>query len=224
MKFLCSNCKAKYQIADEKVAGRTLRMTCRRCKEEIVIHGGPEVTLPSLYPVGAGASPLPPPSPLGADFQMQVAAQGRAAPPIAPPIDEWHVGINDVPVGPMRREEVARKLAVGAIGPQSLAWREGLDDWLPIRNIPELAVLCGPPPGIGLPPPGVYAQPQAQYGGLPPVTIGEPPIVIADPGHVEKGPFILIIGAVRLFTSADAVSLVWISAAPHSADVKANLL
>ena len=32
MKFLCSNCKAKYQIADEKVAGRTLRMTCRRCQ------------------------------------------------------------------------------------------------------------------------------------------------------------------------------------------------
>ena len=41
MKFLCGNCKAKYQIADEKVAGRTLRMTCRRCKEEIVIHGEP---------------------------------------------------------------------------------------------------------------------------------------------------------------------------------------
>lgn len=31
MKFLCDNCKAKYQIADDKVAGKTVRMKCRRC-------------------------------------------------------------------------------------------------------------------------------------------------------------------------------------------------
>ena len=31
MKFLCDNCKAKYQIGDEKVAGKTVRMKCRRC-------------------------------------------------------------------------------------------------------------------------------------------------------------------------------------------------
>ena len=35
MKFLCGNCKAKYQIADEKVTGRTLRMKCRRCDHDI---------------------------------------------------------------------------------------------------------------------------------------------------------------------------------------------
>src|SRR3954464_12182419 len=31
MKFLCPSCKAKYQIADEKVAGRSVRMKCRKC-------------------------------------------------------------------------------------------------------------------------------------------------------------------------------------------------
>src|SRR6478752_5898783 len=31
MKFLCPSCKAKYQIADEKVAGRCVRMKCRKC-------------------------------------------------------------------------------------------------------------------------------------------------------------------------------------------------
>ncbi|MDH5492071.1 MAG: zinc-ribbon domain-containing protein, partial [Myxococcales bacterium] len=39
MKFLCEGCKAKYTIPDEKVAGKTLRMTCRRCGEEILIRG-----------------------------------------------------------------------------------------------------------------------------------------------------------------------------------------
>ena len=38
MKFLCPNCKAKYQIADEKVSGRTLRMDCRRCGQNITIR------------------------------------------------------------------------------------------------------------------------------------------------------------------------------------------
>jgi len=31
MRFLCEQCKAKYQIADEKVAGKTVRMKCRKC-------------------------------------------------------------------------------------------------------------------------------------------------------------------------------------------------
>ena len=39
MKFLCPQCKAKYQIADDKIDGRTLRMKCRRCEHEIVVKG-----------------------------------------------------------------------------------------------------------------------------------------------------------------------------------------
>jgi len=143
MKFLCSNCKAKYQIADDRVAGRTLRMTCRRCQQEIVIRGEP-TGHPSSVSIPAPIAPRvlsPPPSALGADFQMQVASSLHSPLPQPPMLDEWHVAINDVPVGPMRREEVARKLAVGAIDSESLAWREGLDDWLPIRQLPELAVL-----------------------------------------------------------------------------------
>src|SRR6185503_2249898 len=38
MKFLCENCKAKYQIADDKVAGRTVRMKCRKCNHMIEVE------------------------------------------------------------------------------------------------------------------------------------------------------------------------------------------
>src|SRR4051812_35811076 len=38
MKFLCDNCKAKYQIADEKVAGKTVRMKCRKCGHMIEVR------------------------------------------------------------------------------------------------------------------------------------------------------------------------------------------
>lgn len=38
MKFLCPSCKAKYQIADEKVIGRTVKMKCRQCGHVIEIN------------------------------------------------------------------------------------------------------------------------------------------------------------------------------------------
>jgi hypothetical protein len=94
-------------------------------------------------------TPPPPPSPLGADFR---AAAAPPAPLTSPgPPDEWHVAIDDHPIGPIQRDEVARKIAAGALGLDSLAWREGLDDWMPIREIPELRTLCETAGGASLP-------------------------------------------------------------------------
>ena len=63
----------------------------------------------------------------------------------------WHVSINDVPVGPVRLEELGHKIDAGAVSEYSLVWREGLDEWRPLATVPELmAVLherrhSGPP-------------------------------------------------------------------------------
>src|ERR1043165_3191920 len=74
MKFLCRNCKAKYQIADEKVAGRTLRMTCQQCGEPIVVRGPAKQTTGPLRPVTAASLQAPAP----AFAQQAVAAQALA--------------------------------------------------------------------------------------------------------------------------------------------------
>ncbi len=176
MKFLCGNCKAKFQIPDEKVVGRTLRMKCRRCNHDILIdgHAMPGAAMPqpagpprrvgggsavSLIPgpmrVGSGVGPLPartippgpglarsrpPPSPLGADFRRHVAAP-PAVPARTAPYDLWHAAIQDMPVGPMTREELSRKIEAGAVTSESLCWREGMDDWRPLRELAELAAL-----------------------------------------------------------------------------------
>jgi hypothetical protein len=161
VKFLCSHCKAKYQIPDEKVAGRTLRMTCRTCHQEIVIRSEPAAPARRASMVGA-----PPPSALGADFQRRVAGSLLPSPPPVAVLDEWHVAVNDTPVGPVERDEVARMLAAGTLTAESLAWREGLDDWLPVRRIPELAVLCSP--AAQLPAPPAFVQP-AQRAELSPI-------------------------------------------------------
>lgn len=39
MIFLCGNCQAKYQLPDERVAGRTVRMKCRKCAHLIEVTG-----------------------------------------------------------------------------------------------------------------------------------------------------------------------------------------
>jgi hypothetical protein len=176
MKFLCRNCKAKYQIADEKVAGRTLRMTCQQCGEPIVVRGPARQTTGQMRPAGSAALQAPAP----AFAQQAVAAQavapqaigakstgaalvaelGRHVPPPPPepaPQEEWHVAINDAPVGPLRRDEVARRITQGIINRESLAWREGMDDWMPIKHIAELTALFAPPAPLAPPAPAVIA-------------------------------------------------------------------
>lgn len=195
MKFLCPQCKAKYQIADEKIERRTLRMKCRRCEFEIVVKGDAASVgagaagsassedaapgLESVVPRAAAESAAPKAGPraagsaLGADFRRQMSAGAASEPPKAAPpapVDAWHVAINEVPVGPMRRDEVGRKIASGAVDGESLCWREGFDDWRPVKDVAELAPLlrrpaparpAAPVPGRPLPGP---SKPGAAVG------------------------------------------------------------
>jgi predicted Zn finger-like uncharacterized protein len=213
MKFLCGNCKAKYQIADEKVSGRTLRMKCRRCGHDILIDGhnmpasnppaaaaapprraGSASVVPAPPRAGSGAQSLPPrpgtaspalprpttsrskpPSTLGAEFRRHMAAPPEV-PKRTAPYDLWHVAIKDVPVGPMTREELGRKIEAGAVNADSLCWREGMDDWRPLGGLPELSQLLrrgreaarSRPPPRPRPPPHVPAPQGSRPSQFPP--------------------------------------------------------
>src|SRR5262249_51490287 len=68
MKFFCDNCKAKYQIGDDKIAGKVVRMKCRRCGYDIHVSGNvaegarpPEATSESGSDVWDMPSSAPPP-------------------------------------------------------------------------------------------------------------------------------------------------------------------
>jgi len=67
VKFLCEQCKAKYQIADDKAAGKTVRMKCRKCGYLIEVRA--EVTETSVTsnvtnePQKPAGPPRPPPKP-----------------------------------------------------------------------------------------------------------------------------------------------------------------
>ena len=55
--------------------------------------------------------------------------------------DEWHVGINGIPVGPIRLNELRSKAAAGAINKDSLVWQEGFEEWKPLSTFPELVAI-----------------------------------------------------------------------------------
>jgi TonB family protein len=84
-------------------------------------------------------------SPLASAFTDLVGA-GKSATAgtgldAAMPADEWFVGVNDVPVGPIRLAELRSKALSGAVTLDSLVWRDGQEDWRPLRTFPELVAI-----------------------------------------------------------------------------------
>lgn len=52
--------------------------------------------------------------------------------------DEWYVGIDDSPVGPIPLSELRARATQGQVTIDSLVWRDGFEDWKPLRSFPEL--------------------------------------------------------------------------------------
>jgi len=267
MKFLCENCKAKYQIADEKVAGRTVRMKCRKCGHMIEVEAsvtetsvaarmpqdesprggastGMSASKGAVQAAASGLSPprppvaLPPrrPPPPGTPAKTGSLPTAPAARPAAPKTvprpagpataglagafsksvtspkedassvsaamavlssssstEEWYVGINGVPVGPVRLSELRRKAATGAITEESLVWREGFEEWLPLRTFPELVAMLRESTGMNrallTPSPGPVGAMSANRPSSPPPgarALSSPPAAPARPAPAQR--------------------------------------
>jgi predicted Zn finger-like uncharacterized protein len=81
VKFLCEQCKAKYQIADDKIVGRTVRMKCRKC--------GHLIEMRAAVTESSASSPPPPTAPPAGSALSPTSAsrpQPRPAPPRATPL------------------------------------------------------------------------------------------------------------------------------------------
>jgi hypothetical protein len=72
----------------------------------------------------------------GTDIQRRPAAEEEDR-------EEWYVAIKDEQVGPMGLPEVENRWESGDIGPGTLAWHPGMDDWIPVKDVPKLRYLLG---------------------------------------------------------------------------------
>ncbi|MEI9951227.1 MAG: GYF domain-containing protein [Pseudomonadota bacterium] len=80
---------------------------------------------------------------LAGAFSLAVGGTSDTASPdsLSMPADEWFVGINGVPVGPIRLSELRSKAASGSVNRESLVWRDGFEDWRPLGTFPELLAI-----------------------------------------------------------------------------------
>src|SRR5580700_10641057 len=62
--------------------------------------------------------------------------------------DSWYIAINGAEVGPMTLQELKATLATFANAKDMLVWRDGLADWKPVRDLPELLLQAAPSPPL----------------------------------------------------------------------------
>ncbi|HEY1121519.1 MAG TPA: GYF domain-containing protein [Haloferula sp.] len=70
----------------------------------------------------------------------------------------WFYAKNGSQQGPLSTDEIKSRIAMGEIGPSDLAWCEGMSDWMPVGQIPQLKIEAPvreetPPPAFGAPAP-----------------------------------------------------------------------
>jgi len=59
---------------------------------------------------------------------------------------DWYVAIDEKQTGPLTPEAIKDYWDRGEIGPDSLTWRQGFEDWVPLSDVAELAAWLAPRP------------------------------------------------------------------------------
>src|SRR5436190_4509193 len=135
MKIQCQSCQAKYTIADEKVLGKVVKIRCKKCSATIVINGNEQAAQ-----AGAG------------DAQFDYANQSG---------DQWTVNVADGDQRTMTAQEIAAEYKTGTVNDETYCWKDGMADWLPLREIDQLYSAARSNPGgsaiddISIPPQSV---------------------------------------------------------------------
>ena len=112
MKISCQSCQSKYNVADEKVQGKIVKIRCRKCGATIVVNGTAGAT------TNGSVVPEPP--------QPAAAADGG---------EQWHVNVNENDQRSMAMAELVEAYNAGAITQETFIWTDGMDDWKPLSDV-----------------------------------------------------------------------------------------
>ncbi len=148
MKIACDSCGAKYTIADEKVAGKTVKIRCKKCGATMVIDG-------HAAPAAAAHSSIAPSAAIEA-------------------VGGWmlHTGEGDQET--LSVEQIVERYRDGRLDGSAYVWRDGMTDWKLLRDVPELFSVCVSSVGtVGAPakaPPAAASRPveSARRASAPP--------------------------------------------------------
>ncbi len=113
MKIQCQSCQAKYTIADEKVLGKVVKIRCKKCSATIVINGNE--TRPAEDNQDTNV--------------FDYAGQSN---------DSWTVNVADGDQRTMTSQEIVAEYRTGVVNDETYCWKDGMADWLPLREIEQL--------------------------------------------------------------------------------------
>ena len=112
MKISCQSCQAKYTIADEKVLGKIVKIRCKKCSATIVINGNEQAAS------GGGGGG-------GGDVFDYTAQAG----------EQWTVNVADGDQRTLTSQEIVAEYRAGVVNDETYCWKDGMPDWLPLREI-----------------------------------------------------------------------------------------
>lgn len=170
MKVSCPSCEAKYNIADDKVKGKKVKVRCKTCGTQILVDG----TQPD--PVGAHDAPAP--------GEQTISNAPVAAEPVT---DAWTVNFSDTDERTLTTPELVEMALQGALSDDIFVWREGMDDWAVYSSVPAIAQAIAAAKGAatGVAQPASATAPHAE-DVLPPANEApgelKPGAIVAAPG------------------------------------------
>jgi len=112
MKITCQSCQSKYNVADEKVQGKIVKIRCRKCGATIVVNGVGGATAN-----GTTADSTAQQNPAGGDNA------------------QWHVNVADNDQRTMTLAELVDAYNTGVVTQDTFIWTDGMDDWKPLAEV-----------------------------------------------------------------------------------------
>ncbi|MDX2055415.1 MAG: zinc-ribbon domain-containing protein [Polyangiaceae bacterium] len=166
MNVNCQSCGAKYAIADNKVQGRKVKVRCKSCSTTIVVDG-------TAFNAEAGVE-------IGNVVPDPKTLDGSELSPFVGDGVMWSVSITDDDQREMTADQIISAFKNGQFNDATFIWKEGMDDWKPLLDVPEFQSLRAPAPApkpvaAGIPRPAAAGvQAAAQPAAFPPAPAAFP--------------------------------------------------
>jgi predicted Zn finger-like uncharacterized protein len=117
MKITCQSCQSKYNVADDKVQGKVVKIRCRKCGSTIVVNG-------TNVTAGNGAAEA-------TDVPPAVTAGAKPADAAEP----WHVNVAENDQRTMSLADLVEAYNSGTVTQDTFIWTEGMGDWKPLGEV-----------------------------------------------------------------------------------------
>jgi predicted Zn finger-like uncharacterized protein len=155
LKISCPSCEAKYSIGDDKVQSRLAKIRCRKCGVDIVIDGRVQPPTVTVGDTTAGASPT------ATDVAPAAAASTSTT---------YTIDFGESDQRPMTLDDVVASYNAGYITPETFVWSDGMTDWTPLGQVPEIVDALNAAATASAAPASAPVEPAPASSAKPPAT------------------------------------------------------